>query len=332
MENNIAKQQFEQLPQAFQQYFREQQNEIRERLQQLADKEQQLERTINSMSTSYPDRPVKGFIPQDGPVLNNRNVSNIKEFFRQFEIHCELLKTPEHEMNLMLALRLQDEPLKVYEIKLHQYDIKPRDYKYLRMKEDLIMNFAHVNKEVSVYEKWDSCRQTGTVHDYYHRLMSLWNERKNLTEEDVIDKFLKGLKPRLQEKVRLQFPTTMDQAFQIAKVFDNQINNILYHNMIRKGALPNQYGPPTMPKEAVTFPTPMEVDNVFLNKLDHQQKQDLRLRNACFKCRQPGHIAPNCPTRKQDYQRPVFGPRNRISLQEYKARREAAKNELLHPV
>jgi hypothetical protein len=42
---------------------------------------------------------------------------------------------------------------------------------------------------------------------------------------------------------------------------------------------------------------PMEVDAVCLQKLTEDKKKTLMKQGACFKCRTPGHLAANCPTK-----------------------------------
>jgi hypothetical protein len=42
-------------------------------------------------------------------------------------------------------------------------------------------------------------------------------------------------------------------------------------------------------------PNAMDVDVVRLGKLSNEEREDLRKKNACFRCRKQGHMSRNCP-------------------------------------
>ena len=47
-------------------------------------------------------------------------------------------------------------------------------------------------------------------------------------------------------------------------------------------------------------PTHMEIGNIELKKLSKEEREECMKKGLCLRCRQPGHIAKNCPKARRD--------------------------------
>jgi Retrotransposon gag protein/Zinc knuckle len=156
-------------------------------------------------------------------------------------------------------------------------------------------------------DEWAYLRQTTTVSDYYARLTQLAMQLGEVEQERLVDKFVRGLKPKTRTEVELRDPQTLEEASRVADRFDT----IVYH---RPSFVPS----PSFHQED-TRGEPMQLDalrmihdtpdhvkiDAFrtknqsskLRKLTNDERAHLRSLNACFKCRKQGHIARECPTK-----------------------------------
>jgi hypothetical protein len=153
-------------------------------------------------------------------------------------------------------------------------------------------------------DEWAYLRQTTTVSDYYARLTQLAIQLGEVDEERLVDKFIRGLKPKTRTEVELRDPQTLEGASRIADRFDT----IVYH---RSTFVPSQSfhnedirGEPMQLDTLRTTSTPVQIDAFKtkaqpskLRKLTNEERAHLRSTNACFKCRKQGHIARECPTK-----------------------------------
>ena len=102
------------------------------------------------------------------------------------------------------------------------------------------------------------------------------------TEDDLVHKFLNGLKPRIQIFTRPHHPKTLDEAMTIADDIEASHYNINRHggNQARSG-----YG--AKGKDVDT----MRIGAVGLSP---SEKQRVIVQGLCFKCLKPGHNAAEC--------------------------------------
>ena len=106
-----------------------------------------------------------------------------------------------------------------------------------------------------------------------------------MTEEEKLDKFLRGLKDETRVPVELRGPTTMEEA----ATFAERVDAIIHRNVT--------YKPRYTPTDH-SGPIPMEIDTI-RTKLSDTEREKLRKTGGCFFCREVGHLARNCPKKKK---------------------------------
>ena len=85
--------------------------------------------------------------------------------------------------------------------------------------------FVSLNHPRRLRDEWAYIRQTTTVSDYYPHLTQLAMQLGEVDEECLVDKFIRGFKPKTRMEVELQDPQTLEEASRIADRFDT----IVYH-------------------------------------------------------------------------------------------------------
>ncbi|GAQ93650.1 hypothetical protein KFL_017600010 [Klebsormidium nitens] len=134
-------------------------------------------------------------------------------------------------------------------------------------------------------------------------------EIPNVHDEELLDRFVRGLKPRTRMEVTMREPSTFDEAVKLADRMDSLFTPGFGLDRQPKGRFNSTNPIPILPRPAnpVADPVPMEIDALRrrLPPLTDAERDRLRKIGGCFRCRQTGHIATNCPLNTQSpVQRP----------------------------
>ena len=181
-------------------------------------------------------------------------------------------------------------------------NVDPNEVTWEVVKTSIKAYFISPNYTRRLRDEWVYLRQTTTVSDYYARLTQFAIQLEEVDEERLVDKFIRGLKPKTRIEIELRDSQTLEGASRIADRFDT----IVYH---RSTFAPSQTfhhedtrGEPmqldtlrTTPMQINAFKTKTQPSK--LRKLTNEERTHLRSINTCFKCRKQGHIARECPTK-----------------------------------
>ena len=182
-------------------------------------------------------------------------------------------------------------------------NVDPNTVTWEAVKTSVRTYFVPPNYIRRLRDEWAYLRQTTTVSDYYARLTQLAMQLGEVEQERLVDKFVRGLKPKTRTEVELRDPQTLEEASRIADRFDT----IVYH---RPSFAPSPFfhqedtrGEP-MQLDVLRTPAPVQIDafrtktqSSKFKKLTDEERAYLRSTNACFKCRKQGHMARECPTK-----------------------------------
>jgi hypothetical protein len=174
--------------------------------------------------------------------------------------------------------------------------------------EALTAQFKPVNGEKLARDKLARLMQARSVQDYTSKFRTLCLQIDEITESEMLDRFVRGLKPHVQREVELRDPTTLDDAVRIAE----RVDAIDFRSRPpQTTGFPRVTHTPRQPAIVHELkPTPMELDVLAKPKvqsLTHSEKERLRKVGGCFYCRQLGHMIGECPSRqpKREFQRRV---------------------------
>jgi hypothetical protein len=157
--------------------------------------------------------------------------------------------------------------------------------------------FQPPNHHQHLRDSWFKLKQTGSVAQYVHEFRALRLQLMT-SDDEALDKFVRGLKFNTRREVMIRNPDTVEEAIRIADRFDM----VITHDSVPLGGVPGPLTPVTS-----TGVQPMELDRITIGvpgkKLSTGEIERLKAARACFYCYKPGHMAKDCRLKKR--QQPI---------------------------
>lgn len=174
--------------------------------------------------------------------------------------------------------------------------------------------FQPINPVETARDRLARLRQTTSANAYATIFRNVTLEIPGITDDEKKDRFIRGLKRRTQEEVRLRTPSTFEEAVQLAVRYDSLMRPSNWGGgTARDGS--SSHGPAPMELGAITStnrPSSYRPNGQNPNgrdpngssspnqrtKLTPELRQQLIKEGKCFYCRKPGHRALQCPEKK----------------------------------
>ena len=139
--------------------------------------------------------------------------------------------------------------------------------------------------------------QMGSVRDYTATFRHLTAIIGNMSEDEKLDRYIRGLKTRTRNQVELKEPDSFEEACRLAEMIDVS-NDRIFGNASRAAYFP--------PKNRRQFPEPMDLgaiqdnrrDKPKFTKLTPEEKDRRRRDGLCLYCGSNRHKLDDCPLRK----------------------------------
>lgn len=258
--------------------------------QQVAALQQQLQaaQTAAAAATAAAPRPSQAKIP-DPPRFNGRGRQDINNWLFLVENSCAAHKYDE-PTQLRYALALLDDLALVW---WRSAMAGQQSWTWGLFRAAILQAFSPVDPVKTARERLDKLQQRDSPAAYYAmQFRQLVTQIPSMSEEDRIHRFVSGLRPAVAQQVKIQDPTSLEQAMVIAARADD-----------RPRTFRSQSAEP-QPMELGTRDTrPRRETKTYDNRrprLSYEEIKKLQNAGRCFNCKQPGHIARNCPSKPKN--------------------------------
>jgi len=142
------------------------------------------------------------------PFDNTKKTFTVEEFIYQMDLYFRLANTPVVAQVAFAGTRLQGAPL-VWFRTLNPIDMAWDDFQLM-----LLQEFLPLNAVRDARDALSRIKQEGAVRGYLSHFRVLCIRVPNMTEEEKLDKFLRGLEPDLRRECEA---VTVEQAARIAE-------------------------------------------------------------------------------------------------------------------
>lgn len=156
-------------------------------------------------------------------------------------------------------------------------------------KDLLQQQFKPVDFNLLIRDKLENLRQHTSADEYTNKFMDLVSQLPDMSEDDRIHRYLRGLKNKTAAHVRATQPQRLQDAIDSATTFDHSYFGRHGH------ATGNEH------RERPTRQQPdnMEVDTTQFRQAATGQQQRAETRE-CYNCGKKGHLKATCWKRKQN--------------------------------
>ena len=127
-----------------------------------------------------------------------------------------------------------------------------------KFKKEIEAHFRPVDSKKLARDKIANLRQRASVRNYTYEFRRLLLEIGNMSEEEMLDRFIRGLKFNVRKEVELRDPTTLTDAVSIAERYDS----ISFGLHAQQVSLPPWRSQSSSPFTRSSGPEPMEINAV----------------------------------------------------------------------
>lgn len=132
-------------------------------------------------------------------------------------------------------------------------------------------------------------RQTASVAEYKGQFEALFNRLKEVFAKTKLSCFIGGLKDEIQFSVKLLNPTTLHQAFGIAKMQKEFVSSWKKSTRVTGGSMGAPFTHSTKPNIKTTLP---------IHKISPAQMKERRYKGLCYFCDEKWNPRHKCETTK----------------------------------
>jgi Retrotransposon gag protein len=198
-----------------------------------------------------------------------------------------LTDMPEHKQDPFVSTLLRDEALLRFRSNYETWD-PATALTWSILRASMREYFAPPNEDRRLQDEWADLKQYGTVFEYVSVLTALAMRIPGLSQTQILDKFIRGLKPKTRIEVELRDTTTPDEAYHLTDHFDRIVYGARNNNFLTQNY--NHYAPATNVNNNADYGEPTQIDILqphqpgVRNFQRSQSFQQTRNQGLCFTC------------------------------------------------
>ena len=248
--------------------------------------------------------------PQKPESFHGNRSEDVEGFLVTLERYLRLSSVPQDQWVDYAASSLRHQADKWFRVQLTTEGAQSTfATNYNTFKTEFLKQFKPLNAVLTARDKMTKLRQTASAIAYTHRFLDLKLEIPDMSEAESKDRYMRGLKPRVFQKVRVENPNTLNEMIQMAQQFDEAVFNC------RQFVGRSYSNPDAMEMDAMDDDDEQESLNAINtksrssngkqkkqfkkkttdSKMNYNEKIRCMQGGLCFKCRKQGHRIKDCP-------------------------------------
>ena len=158
-----------------------------------------------------------------------------------------------------------------------------------------MMRFDTLNREKVARDKLAKWRQVKDVQSFNEDFQKILLDIPNISMEEKVDRYTRGLKSYIWKELCTKDYTEITEAMKDAESVEAAHKRTNTNTGLRNGVNNNNAR-----NKSIDQAVPMEIGNTEVKKLTKEEREECLKKGLCLRCREPGHIARNCPKGKRD--------------------------------
>jgi hypothetical protein len=253
----------------------------------------------------------RGYRPEGPPKYHGREGEDLEAWIFQLKESDKLFPIGDEMQRVRyVALSLRDTAARWYSAVQMKVPPEIKDWESFITK--LRAQFMQMDQKFIARNQMHALQQQGSVREYSVKFRNLHLLIPEMSEEDAIDRYIRGLKDFAWRVWRKKY-TDLDKAMIYAEELDLEVRQ---KHLLSTGSTNSNgkltrgtqedvrvaprrvpWQPRTEAKSAFTRggPTPMELGVL---RMDESERSRHMQQSLCFNCHKPGHIANVCPAKK----------------------------------
>lgn len=211
---------------------------------------------------------------------------DLEAWIFQIEEYFSLLKIQDEELRIQIAGTALRKDARIWyrSARISEGD-KIRSWEEFKIQ--IKNQFCPINPIKLARDKISELRQTTSVRDYTCQFRQLCTIISSMSEDEKLDRYIRGLKLRTRKEVEIREPSTFLEAVRIAEKMDICLDRVYQPSsrLFQQTRFYHQNGT-----------TPMEINTLQKKGPISKEEKERRMKNnLCMYCGSSNHMRDKCP-------------------------------------
>jgi hypothetical protein len=156
------------------------------------------------------------------PFTGDRDADSLDSWLFSVNSYLELTAVQGDERRILLVGTYLQGPAQTWYRGVRGEKVPPgqRITTWAEFQTERRLNFCPMNRVKIARDRIHSLRQTGQLRDFVREFRNLTLDIAGMSEDEKLDRFVRGLTPYIRREVELQEPDSLDKAIKLSEKFD----------------------------------------------------------------------------------------------------------------